>query len=119
MTIEILETYNTLDPFTGQTIARAARISIDGLELVKGGLPVEGNLQTILNSREAELLAIAQSFNRPIDIYEHVTTKKLLKAVALVVMDELNILRAAAVPPLTARTAGQIESAIKNKLKTL
>ncbi|GEM_PF-3605118 len=43
---------------------------------------------------------------------------KLLRAVVLVVMDEINILRAAVVPSLPALTANQIRTAIQNKINT-
>lgn len=79
-----------------------------------GGLPLVGDLQAILEAREAELFSQAQTACRPVDLYE-LAVKKVLKAFALVVLDELNILRTRA--GLTARTAGQIDDAIKAKLK--
>lgn len=66
MTIEILETRTENDFQTGQPVSRWVRIAIDGWDLPKGGLPLAGNLQTILNAQEAELLAIAQARNIPV-----------------------------------------------------
>lgn len=43
-------------------------------------------------------------------------TYKLLRAVALVLLDEVNVLRAAMTPPLTARTAAQMIAALKAKV---
>lgn len=45
-----------------------------------------------------------------------VSTERLVRALALVVLDEVNILRAASVPTLTARTAAQLVTAIKAKI---
>jgi hypothetical protein len=42
--------------------------------------------------------------------------ERLIRALALVVLDEINILRAASVPTLTARTTAQLVSAIKAKI---
>lgn len=42
--------------------------------------------------------------------------ERLIRALALVVLDEVNILRAASVPALAARTAAQLVSAIKAKI---
>jgi hypothetical protein len=41
---------------------------------------------------------------------------KALRALALIVMDEINILRAAVVPSLPARTLAQLKTAFTNKL---
>lgn len=118
MTIEIIETRVVTDLETGGTSARLVEIIIssngDSYLWTVGGLPVEGNLQTILDGREAELLAAAQAGGRSADLYE-LALKRVLKAFALVVLDEVNILRQRA--NLTPRTAGQINDAIKAKLK--
>jgi len=42
--------------------------------------------------------------------------ERLVRALALVVLDEVNILRAASVPALTARTTAQLVNAIKAKV---
>lgn len=81
-----------------------------------GGLPLTGDLQAILDAREAELFTQAQVGGRVVDLYE-VTIKRVLKAFALVVMDEINILRIQA--GLAPRTAGQIDNALRAKLKGL
>ena len=83
-----------------------------------GGLPLTGDLQAILNAREAELWTVAQTSGKAVDLYE-VTPKKAIKALALVMLDEINALRQAAVPPLAARTIQQLEAAVKAKLKNL
>lgn len=41
---------------------------------------------------------------------------KLVRAVALAVLDEINTLRAALVPPLPARTVAQLRTAVQNKI---
>jgi hypothetical protein len=41
---------------------------------------------------------------------------KVLRAIVLTLLDELNILRAAVVPPLAPRTATQARTAIRNKI---
>jgi len=81
-----------------------------------GNLALEGDLQAILDAREAELFAAAQARGQVVDLYE-VTPKRVLKAFALVVLDEINILRNRA--GLAPRTAGQIDDAIKAKLRGL
>ncbi len=45
-----------------------------------------------------------------------VSTERLIRALALVVLDEVNILRAASVPSLTPRTVAQLVTAIKTKI---
>lgn len=81
-----------------------------------GGLPLAGDLQAVLEAREAELFAQAQAGGRPVDLYE-IATKRVLKAFALVVLDEINILRQRA--GLANRTAAMIDDAIKTKLKAM
>lgn len=46
------------------------------------------------------------------------TFTMILRALALVIMDELNIVRQAPSTTFAARTAGQIKTALKNKLDT-
>lgn len=45
--------------------------------------------------------------------------KKVIKALALVVMDQLNFVRARLVPPLPPLTAAQLKTAIENKIQSL
>lgn len=119
MTIEIIEVKTITHPLTDETFRAVEIIITSGTNSYLwsvGGLPSTGNLQTILDAREAELFAAAQKDGRQVDLYEF-TLKKVLKAFALVTMDEINILRQQAGLPL--RTANQIETALKNKLKGL
>jgi hypothetical protein len=62
MTIEILSTQTHSDPLTGETSRTAAIVITSGGDSYLwqvGGLPAEGDLQAILEAREAELLAAA------------------------------------------------------------
>jgi hypothetical protein len=45
-----------------------------------------------------------------------ISTERLVRALALVVLDEVNVLRAASVPVLAPRTAAQLVTAIKAKI---
>lgn len=117
--IEIIETRIVSDrigqPSTRHTdiiITSGANSYLYGV----GGLPLTGNLQTNLEAREAELFAEAQATGKVVDLYG-VTPQRIIKSLALVIMDELNILRNAA--GLAPRTANQIEAAIKTKMKIL
>lgn len=119
--IEIIQTITEFNMDTGQPSSRACLIIASNgggqaFMLDVGNLPLEGDLQAVLNGREAELFAAAQAAGRVVDLYE-LTLKRVLKAFALVVLDEINILRQRAGLPL--RTAGQIDDAVKNKLKAL
>lgn len=117
MTVEIVEVRSIS---LGVINARQAEIIItsgpNSYLWSAGGLPLTGDLQAILEAREAELFAQAQTAGRPVDLYE-LATKRVLKAFALVVLDELNILRTRA--GLANRTAGMIDDAIKAKLKAM
>lgn len=119
MTIEILETRVSNDS-TGQPVTRHADIIItsgpNSYLWSVGDLPLTGDLQAILDAREAELWASAEAGGRVVDLYEF-TIKRVLKAFALVVMDELNIVRQNPTAVLPARTAAQIEGALRAKLK--
>lgn len=120
--IEILETRIINNADTGQPISRYVEIIATGgansYLWGVGGLPLTGNLQTILDGRDAELFSEAQAGGRVVDLYE-LATKRTLKAFALVMLDEINILRQASLPPLPARSAIQIEGALKAKIKGL
>jgi len=119
MTIEIISTNNyTIQP-TNESFRSIEIVVTSGAESYLwsvGGLPPVGDLQAILDAREAELFAVAAAGGRAVDLYE-IDLKRVLKAVALVVMDEINILRQQAGLPL--RTAGQMADAIKARLKGL
>lgn len=120
MTIEILETKIENNFSTGQPGQRSAEIIItsgpSSYLLSVGGLLLTGNLQSILEAREGELFSAAQAGGRVVDLYE-VTARRVLKAFALVMLDEINILRVQA--GLSARTGAMIENAIKSKLKAM
>lgn len=79
------------------------------------GTLIEGDLQAHFDTQEAELWRVAQAKEYAPDVYERVPSKRVLKAFALVVLDEVNILRSAA--GLAERTPEQIVSAIKAKLR--
>lgn len=79
------------------------------------GTLTEGELQAHFDAREADLWRVAQVKQYTPDVFERVPLKRVLKAFALVVLDEVNILRAEA--GLSERTADQIVSAIKAKLR--
>ncbi len=79
------------------------------------GTFAEGELQAHFDARLAELWRVAQAKQYTPDVFERIPLKRLLKAFALVVLDELNILRQAA--GLAERTPDQIVTAIKGKLR--
>lgn len=74
----------------------------------------EAELQAHLDAQEAELWRVAQEKAYPVDLWANVPLKRLLKAFALVVLDEINVLRVEA--GLAERTPAQIITAIKGKL---
>lgn len=117
--IEILNTQITTN-LENQPFARHADIIItsgpNSYLYGVGGLPLTGNLQTILEAREAELFVEAQAAGKVVDLYE-IAVKRVLKAFALVTLDEINILRVQA--GLAARTPQQAEAALKTKLKAM
>lgn len=117
MTIEILET-KTIN--IGAVQARQVEIIVtsgpDAYLWIVGGLPLAGNLQTILEAREVDLFAAALAGGRVVDLYE-ITLKRTLRAFALVMLDEINILRVQA--GLQPRTAAQAEAALRAKLKSI
>lgn len=120
--IEILETKIENDINTGQPSKRSVEVVItsgpSSYLLSIGGLPLTGNLQTLLDAQESQRWAEALAGGRVVDLYE-LATKRTLKAFALVMLDEINLLRQASLPPLPARSASQIEGALKAKIKGL
>lgn len=116
--IEILETKIENDFSTGQPGQRSVEVIItsgpSSYLLSIGGLPLTGNLQTLLDSQEGQRWIEAQAGGRVVDLYE-VTLKRVLKAFASVMLDELNILRVQA--GLQARTAAQAQAALLAKIK--
>lgn len=75
----------------------------------------KSELQAHFDAQEQSLWQIAQAKQYPTDLYEYVPPKRVLKALALVIMDEINILRQAA--GLAERTPGQVRAALKSKLR--
>ena len=119
MTIEIISTSSYKIEPTDEIFRQAEIIITSGATSFMwtvGGLSVAGDLQAILDGREAELWVAAQAGGRTVDLYE-LALKRVLKAFALVILDELNILRTRA--GLAIRTAGMIDDAIKAKLKVI
>ena len=75
----------------------------------------KGDLQGHFDANEDELWTVAQAKQYSVNIFERVPLKRVLKAFALVVLDEINILRGVA--GLAERTPSQIITAIKAKLR--
>jgi hypothetical protein len=118
--IEVIETKIIDDPNTNQPAFRHANIVITsggtGYKWGVGGLPLKGDLQTILDAREDELWQAATQKTRPADVYQLADESGvLLKAVVQVLRDEINILRGRLVLP--ERSAEEVETKIKDKLK--
>lgn len=118
--IEIIEITTLIDTETGQAVSRAVQIVIsqNGTAYLWniGGLPLIGDLQAILDAREAELWAVASAAGRMVDLYG-VRPARIVKALALVILDEINILRVRA--GLALRSPSQIDDAIKAKLREM
>jgi len=87
------------------------------LPATASGELVAGELQAHFEAQETELFSLAQSKGFDVDQIYARLTERILKAFALVVLDEINLLRAQ--HSLTARTATQLRTAVKNKLKSL
>jgi hypothetical protein len=79
------------------------------------GTLAEVDLQAYFDAREADLWTLAQAKQYPVDLYERVPVRRVLKAFALVVLDEVNLLRVQ--HGLAERTPDQIVTAIKAKLR--
>ncbi len=76
---------------------------------------LEVDLQAHLNAQESDLFAVAQQKQiLPETIYEKIISGRVLKAFALLVLDEINILRVEA--GLTVRTQEQLRIGLKQKL---
>lgn len=73
-----------------------------------------GALQAYFEPQEADLWEIAQLEGYQDDIFERTTPKALLRALALVTLDEINALRTRAGMP--ARTITQLINAVRDKL---
>jgi hypothetical protein len=122
MAIEIIDKQLNTDVDVGSVWALFVQID-DGIDeyLLATTLPgtvAEIDLQATLEADETRLFAIAQVKGiLPDDLYTSASTKRVLKAFALVMLDEINILRTAAA--MAPRTTTQLRTAVKNKLQTL
>jgi hypothetical protein len=116
MTIEILSIEAITDAITGDVSGQQVEIEIDNggpVYQISVGVPLgEPDIQAHLDGRFAELWAYAQAKGQSQDIY---VSRRVIKALALVILDEINILRGVA--GLAPRSASQIEGAIRAKLK--
>jgi hypothetical protein len=74
----------------------------------------EADLQAYFDAREADLWGVAQTKQHPPNIYDRPPLRRVLKAFAAVVLDEINILRQQHLLP--DRTAEQLVTAIKSNL---
>lgn len=122
MTIEIIDKILQVDSEFPDLWAIIIEIT-DGLDTfllstTESGTTAEIDLQAALDAREPELWLVAQQKAiEPDSVFTNTTAQRILKAFALVVLDEINILRgAAALPP---RTTEQLRQAIKLKLQGL
>ncbi len=119
MTIEIIETEFTIND-DNEFWAVWLEISQLGtnwlLPATAPGNLLEADLQAHFDTREAELWVVAQQKAiLPNAVYERIVSGRIAKAFALVVLDEVNLLRAQ--HGLSARTAEQLRTALKAKLK--
>lgn len=79
------------------------------------GTLVEVDLQAYFDARETELWILAQAKQYSVDLYKYIPLRRLLKAFALVMLDEINLLRQQ--HNLPERIPSQIVTAIKTKLR--
>jgi hypothetical protein len=75
---------------------------------------LEDELQAYFDARETELWQIADAKQYALDIYEWLEPRRVLKAFAGVMLDEINVLRGEQGMPLL--TAEDWEGAIREKL---
>lgn len=74
-----------------------------------------GDLQTYFEARKAELWRVAQAKRYTPDVLKRVPSRRLLKSVVLVIVDELNVLREEqGMPELTE---AEMIAAVKAKLR--
>lgn len=88
-------------------------LEVDSLE-IKATAPGDlqkGQLQAYFDSKLPELQRVAARKGKPVDVFG---AKRISQALALVIMDEINILREIAGLPL--RNVAQIKAAIREKL---
>jgi hypothetical protein len=123
ITIAITEIYTT-DRQDGIPPDQTARFDItDGVDTYsfsQSGLAVgldRAAIQSALNARKDWLWGLAKQKEHDSEIFKHVTKWRLIKALMLVILDEINLLRSELA--LNARTTEQITTAIKTKLEEL
>lgn len=104
--IKILETKTIFD---GGDVAihRHAEITIDGYRWRVGGLPLEGNLQAILEANEARLLAAAQAAGEPVDSGEVDFADFVDRATSEIAWLE------ATIPNIDTMTAAEVRAVVK------
>lgn len=71
---------------------------------------------TLIQAEAPGKLATARRTEAKTIILDQESRGAVLRAIALVMMDEINLIRAKLTPPLPLRTASQIKTAIQNKL---
>lgn len=74
-----------------------------------------GELQAYVDARENEYWSEAARRGKQADILADIEERRLIRALALVVLDEINVLRVRG--GLVERTEAQLRAAIKAKLK--
>lgn len=120
MTIEIIDTKKFTDEEINQQYWHCELEITQGtqtwaLPATAPGTLSKAGLQAYFDAREAELWRMAQAKQYPADVYERLPGRRVLKAFAAVVLEEINILRQQY--SLPDRTAAQMVNAIKTKLK--
>ncbi len=116
---------------------RAAGIPIDGVSGAQGSVRIDFQASATAAQRtQADTIVAAFNWSDALDstwqaqqekaaatasidngaLKSGVSLERLARALALVVLDEVNVLRAASVPVLPPRTAAQLVTAIKTKI---
>jgi hypothetical protein len=80
------------------------------------GIPISANIQNVLNNRKDDIFAAAQALGQPVDVLKIATPREQQVAVVESLVIELNVIRAALVPPLPAITGAQFRLRIKDRL---
>lgn len=79
-------------------------------------IPINANIQNVLNNRKDEIYAAAARLGQVIDVYKIATPKESIVAAVETIMDELNVIRAAMVPALPPITGAQIRQRIRDRI---
>lgn len=120
MTIEILYSVLVEDELIEGASAWVCWLEIEQLGQVwmlpatAPGTLAESELQSHFDGREDELWQIADAKQYALDIYGRLEPRRVLKAFAGVMLDEINILRQQ--HGLALRTVEQLRDAVKGKL---